>query len=524
MEGYSTARHGDFRGDEVSSLDISSSPSQRWLAKEFASSLETSHRTIRTDVHGYVELARHLGESPGPEPDPDFRAALRHRLLHELIEDDLLPRSDELAVRRDRVRRKGGSHCFERAPREPWIAAASTVLVVCGGAVGLGQDSSEALPGDVLYPVKRFFEAGEMALAGSADGEARELMEQATERLEEAQALAGDDEIHAQQALPATIVDFNEATSEAGSIIVEQAQADAVDPALLSDFESFSSASWTVLDELATVADPETVALIENARSTLDGFADLLPILDPVLAGTEDLPIAAATMNALDLSGDEHGDGSTGTPVDAPSSDSIVPAAEDDRPDAPVINVEETLGPITDTVTNPVEDTVENASATLGHTVQVIELSADKTVSVALATVHNTVKTVDQTVQQTAEAVDQTLDQAAETVDQTVQQATEAVDQTLDAVDETVQLTTDSLQQATGQATETLQQAADSLQQATGQATETLQQATDSLQQATDSVDQTLQDAGALQDVADDTLSSLQNATSGGLLSAPSGD
>jgi hypothetical protein len=170
----------------VSPLDISSSRNQRWLAKEFASSLAQSHRSTRNDVHSYVEFAQHLSEIEGPEPDPSFRAALRHRLLHELIADELVPEHDELALRRDdRARRRGGSHCFERAPREPLIAAASTVLVVCGGAVGLSQDSSQALPGDVLYPVKPFFETGEVAL-------------------------------------PETIIDFNEATTEAGNLILQQ--------------------------------------------------------------------------------------------------------------------------------------------------------------------------------------------------------------------------------------------------------------------------------------------------------------
>jgi ElaB/YqjD/DUF883 family membrane-anchored ribosome-binding protein len=425
----------------VSPLDISSSPNQRWLAKEFASSLEQSHRTTRQDVHGYVELAKHLGESPGPEPDPDFRAALRHRLLHELIEDELLPRQDELAVRRDdRVRRKGGSHCFERAPREPWIAAASTVLVVCGGAVGLGQDSSQALPSDVLYPVKRFFEAGEMAIASSPEGEARELMEQASERLDEARALVGSDEIHEQQALPATIVDFNEAVDDAGDIIVAQSQDDVLDPALISEFQAFSSTSRTVLDEIATTADPDTAALIDQARSMLDGFEELLPILDPVLSTTGQLPVASEALNVL-AGGHAQGGGSTETSIDSPSSDSVG-LGDDDRSDpAPTIRVEDALA--------PVADTVDNTTAALGNTVQVIELSASKHVSMAVATVNHTVenavKAIDQTVQQTTEAVDQTLEQAAETVDQAVDETVSGVEDTVDQAAETLQQTTDTL-------------------------------------------------------------------------------
>lgn len=273
----------------MSPLDVSSSPNQRWLAKEFANSFEQNHRSIPHEVHAYVEFAKHLSETEGPEPDPAFRAALRHRLLHGLIEDQLVPESDQLAQRREgRARRGGGTHCFERAPREPWIAAASTVLMVCGGAIGIGHESSQAEPDDVLYPVKRLFESGEMALAGSPDGQARELMEQAGERLGEARELVRTDEIHAQQALPETIVDFNEATADAGDIVVEQSHTPSGDQVLVSEFQSFSSAARVVLDEIAASADQTTVALIDDARATLDSVDQQLPILDPALDDTVD--------------------------------------------------------------------------------------------------------------------------------------------------------------------------------------------------------------------------------------------
>src|SRR5690606_7807981 len=143
------------------------------------------------------------------------------------------------------------------------IAAASTVLVVCGGALGLGHESSQALPTDSLYPVKRFFESGEMAVAGSPAEQARELMEQAAERLDEARQLVTTDEIHAQQALPATITDFNEATADAGELVLEMGRVaghDAEAAALVADFHAFSTAAHTKLDEIADDADPETAA------------------------------------------------------------------------------------------------------------------------------------------------------------------------------------------------------------------------------------------------------------------------
>ncbi len=413
----------------MSPLDFSSSPNQRWLAKEFASSLEQSHRSTRNDVHGYVEFARHLGEIEAPEPDPSFTAALRHRLLHELIEDELVPQYDELALRRDeRTRRKGGSHCFERAPREPWIAAASTVLVVCGGAVGLNQDSSQALPGDVLYPVKRFFETGEMAMADSVDGQARELMEQAAARLDEARQLVEVHEIHAQQALPETIIDFNEATTEAGNLIVQQSRADEIDPAVISEFHSFSTESRILLDEIALSADGETASLIEDARSTLDSFDALLPEIAPVLDTVQDLPVSSAALNVSSLGGNAHADAVRESPLEASNAHAASPI---------------------ETAVPSIDHTLDDATAALSGPVSVVDLSTSDTVSVAVATVHNTAKVVDRTVSNTLT-----------TVDHTVRTATDTVRTATDTLDDTVA----TLQQAT----DTLQQATDTLQQAAG--------------------------------------------------------
>jgi hypothetical protein len=478
----------------VSPLDISSSPNQRWLAKEFASSLEQSHRSTRNDVHGYVEFAHHLGETEGPEPDPSFRAALRHRLLHELIEDELVPQYDELALRRDeRTRRKGGSHCFERAPREPWIAAASTVLVVCGGAVGLSQDSSQALPGDVLYPVKRFFETGELALANSADGQARELMEQATERLDEARQLVNVHEIHAQHALPETLIDFNEATTEAGNLIVQQSRTNEIDPTVISEFQSFSTESRTVLDEIAQSVDGRAASLVDDARSTLDSFDELLATLEPVLDTSEDLPVSSEALNVLGLGGNDHAENVSETPLEASNT--------------------EAAGPIGSTVDDTVNDTLDDATSALTGSVSVVELSTSDTVSMAVATVHNTAKVVDRTVSNTLKTVDKTLQQTTEAVKETVRETTEAAQQAVQTATNTVQTATNTLQTATDTLDDTvatLQQATNTLQPATGGNID--QHQTAAPQQP---APQAQPAAPTLPDVADDTAKDVVGALNG---------
>lgn len=77
--------------------------------------------------------------------------------------------------------------------------AAVLVIGLAGGAVA---GSQEAIPGDALYPVKMLVERARLASAGDSVAEARVLLEQARERLEEVERARaeGDDEAAAEAA------------------------------------------------------------------------------------------------------------------------------------------------------------------------------------------------------------------------------------------------------------------------------------------------------------------------------------
>lgn len=68
-----------------------------------------------------------------------------------------------------------------------WVSAALALLVVIG--LGAGLASAQALPGDVLYPVKRGLESVQLALTFDSDAYVRLRDEQATRRRAEAQAI-----------------------------------------------------------------------------------------------------------------------------------------------------------------------------------------------------------------------------------------------------------------------------------------------------------------------------------------------
>lgn len=68
-----------------------------------------------------------------------------------------------------------------------WVSAALALLVVIG--LGAGVASAKALPGDLLYPVKRSLESVQLALTFDSDAHVRLTDEQAARRRAEAQAV-----------------------------------------------------------------------------------------------------------------------------------------------------------------------------------------------------------------------------------------------------------------------------------------------------------------------------------------------
>jgi Domain of unknown function (DUF5667) len=103
-------------------------------------------------------------------------------------------------------------------------AAAAALLAIASGGV---LASSNALPGDTLYPVKRVAESAGLALTFDEASRARRHLEIAATRLSEVEQLA-----HNSQSAPAPEVysaamdDFDTATSEGSQLLLSSAQKD----------------------------------------------------------------------------------------------------------------------------------------------------------------------------------------------------------------------------------------------------------------------------------------------------------
>ncbi|MGC0421270.1 DUF5667 domain-containing protein [Embleya sp. AB8] len=135
-----------------------------------------------------AELLRDRSAS-APAPSPDFRTALRQRLLDEAA---ALPATGAVTVPAPR-----GAHRRKETASPPrtvrWkrrAAIAGAFVVVTGGGLGgVAYASSDALPGDMTYGVKRTVEDFKISLADNDHERGERYLQQAETRMGEAEAL-----------------------------------------------------------------------------------------------------------------------------------------------------------------------------------------------------------------------------------------------------------------------------------------------------------------------------------------------
>ncbi|MFE6935881.1 DUF5667 domain-containing protein [Streptomyces sp. NPDC057699] len=146
--------------------------------------------------HGtLLALANGLGELPEPQFDPEVKVVQRAQLLAAM--ETMFAEGGASTVPTVPEQRNKGAHraspIRRLRPRSRWAkgltAGGLTVGVAAGAFGGVAAASSDALPGDSLYPLKRGMEDISLGMAnGDADrGEA--YLDQASTRLSEARRL-----------------------------------------------------------------------------------------------------------------------------------------------------------------------------------------------------------------------------------------------------------------------------------------------------------------------------------------------
>lgn len=216
-----------------------------------------------------LELVSALRSVPEPQARPEFVADLRERLL--LAAADELTPVPTAARERDDVARLTIKP--RRTRRERRVGIALGAVAIIGATTSMAVASQGAIPGDVLYPVKRAVENTQAGFRVGDDAKGETVLGNASTRLDEAGKLA---------------------------------QQDSPDPQLvthtLNDFtQQFTEGSNSLLDDYESNGNEGSIGQIHsNAQDSIGALAGLDDLIPPDGVATTDSWSAAhdALLNA----------------------------------------------------------------------------------------------------------------------------------------------------------------------------------------------------------------------------------
>jgi hypothetical protein len=159
-----------------------------------------------------LALVGALRAMPQPQARPEFVADLRASLVAEAATRPARDLADE-----DRLRLRTPDPGRVRNPRERRARVAVAGLALVGATATLSVVAQSALPGDLLYPLKRGIESAEASIRVSEQGKGTTLLASATTRLDEVSRLDAEDH---PAAIADTLDDFTAQATEASDLLL----------------------------------------------------------------------------------------------------------------------------------------------------------------------------------------------------------------------------------------------------------------------------------------------------------------
>jgi hypothetical protein len=229
--------------------------SARKRAEEFAVVVDgaTPSRPELAELAGVVTTLRGF---EAPAPRAEFAADLRARLMAEAA-TTLSPSAATLVL-----------PARPRGKRERRLVAAASAVVFIGGTASMAAAAQSALPGEVLYPIKRGIEQAQTGLSTSQAGKGRDLLSQANDRLTEVRGLLTDGSPSQRPQVPQTLADYTEQARQGASLMLSSFQ-DTQDPATITAVREFSAHGITALKALAGTAPADAQDDLATAAATL---------------------------------------------------------------------------------------------------------------------------------------------------------------------------------------------------------------------------------------------------------------
>lgn len=221
---------------------------ERRHSEEFAaaSGQATVPADLDREVADLVRVADTLRWAGSEPPRPEFVQGLRARLMEAAA----------AATTGAAVEPDAGS--LDVAPARPAalgqrrrLSAVAAAVAVTGAAVSVGSHSAQAMPGDVLYPLKRGIENAQVALELNDTEAGSSRLELAGTRLEEVRAVVNESNGSRTASFASRTLDDFSAQVEQGGASLLTSYADLGDQAVLEDLASFTRGAREALAALS---------------------------------------------------------------------------------------------------------------------------------------------------------------------------------------------------------------------------------------------------------------------------------
>ena len=234
----------------------------RKRADEFNSLVEGSSTGELTharyaDVLELVDAMRHVAPV---EARPSFVADLRERLM-VAADAALAPATDAEVKARLTVAPR-------RTPRERRIAVALGGFAIVGATTSMAVAAQTALPGDMLYPLKRALENAHAGVQVDEGDKGETLLANASGRLDEVDELSRQGADQDAVAIAETLQDFTDQATAASDLLIASYQTTGQEGSI-AELRAFAADSISALEQLEGVVPDEARAALIQAVQVL---------------------------------------------------------------------------------------------------------------------------------------------------------------------------------------------------------------------------------------------------------------
>lgn len=225
-----------------------------------------------------VQFAERLCEAAVVEPSAEFRGTLRTLLMTE-AETVLVPaaKTPRLVTPAPTPR----AHSVRRR-----VAGLMAAVLASVGTVGLVSSSASAVPGEMLYPVKRSVESVELSLHRGDASRGSFQLAQASERLAEARKLADDPSANNADLVASTLDDFT-SQAKSGSNSLFNAFSDNGKQNSIRTVNDFAASATAELATISGMLPDSAGGSFDSATQAISKLATRASTLCPTCSTTD---------------------------------------------------------------------------------------------------------------------------------------------------------------------------------------------------------------------------------------------